>query len=137
MTYTGSKRPAGYVPLKVLAQAMRADIAQLIKDGKLPGKRSDYSVRVDNSGWTGSINITWKDTNHWVIEKDMWGDDSECLDELGSKVHDALQQVHRDYNYDASDAQVDYFNVGYYGGVYVMNAANTYPVRPMGRRYAA
>ena len=135
MTYTGSKRPAGYVPLKLLAQAMRADIAQLIKEGTLPGKRSDYSVRVRKSGWTGAIDITYKLPHFWTTEyRAAFDEHVRVLDDEGEKVRSALQTIHDDYNYDNSDIQFDYFDRGYSGGVEFMTESG-YPAHP-GRRFS-
>jgi len=144
--FTGSKCPSGYVPAAELAKAMRADIKAAIKNGTLPGGMRNYSVRVDNFSGGRSINITTKGLTglaqgcpgyrrgtqttyadggfsavacgHWECENGR-GHVVKVLTDEGARIEAILQAIHRSYNYDASEAQVDYFDVNFYGSAKV------------------
>ncbi|ACH62042.1 hypothetical protein MYRNA_34 [Mycobacterium phage Myrna] len=125
--FTGRNCPTGYVTASEIAKMMRADIKAAIKDGKLPGGMRNYSVRIDNYSGGRSIDITAQDLdgmwtvcpgmaktgcNHWDCQR---GHTAEVLTAKGQKVEKVLKDIHSSYNYDASEVQVDYFNVNFYG----------------------
>lgn len=110
--------------LPTVAQRMRADVAELKTDGQMPA-HAVVSVRVDQKGaGTGSIEISvsgLRDAEVWctpgVTEEHTrdghWGG----LTPIGRRINDALEEIHRAYNYDKSDSMTDYFDVRYYGSV--------------------
>lgn len=126
--FTGRNCPTGYVTASEIAKLMRADIKAAIKAGVLPGAMRNYSVKVHNYSGGRSINITAIDLdgmwevckgeavtgcNHWHCVR---GDkNAEILTVKGQRIKDVLQDIHSSYNYDASEVQVDYFNVNFYG----------------------
>lgn len=135
----------GYVGAADIAKLMRAEIKAQIKAGNLPGIARNYSVRIDNYSMGRSINISTKDLegltqncpgydvgtatryadgtfsaracHHWTCERGRT--DTLVLNEEGQRVHKILKEIHGLWNYDASNSQIDYFNVNYYGGVKV------------------
>jgi hypothetical protein len=87
----------------------------------------NYSVKVDNYSGGRSIDITaidlegmWETCpgqaktgcNHWDCSR---GRTSEVLTIKGQGVEKVLKDIHSSYNYDASEIQVDYFDVNFYG----------------------
>lgn len=142
--FTGSKCPTGYVPAAELAKLMRADIKAAIADGVLPGTTRNYSVRIDNFSGGRSINITTKGLtglaqdcpgyrrgtqtihadggfsaigcHHWECEN---GRKAKVLTDEGARIESVLKAIHSSYNYDASESQIDYFDVNFYGSAKV------------------
>jgi len=125
--FTGRNCPTGYVTASELAKLMRVDIKSAIAAGTLPGTARNYSVRVHNYSGGRSIYIEaqdlggmWEDCkggcNHWDCEH---GRTTLVLTEAGQKVQETIEDIRSSYNYDSSDAQVDYFNVNFYGSASV------------------
>ena len=124
---TGRNCPTGYVTASELAKLMRVDIKKAIAEGILPGTARNYSVRVHNYSGGRSIYIEaqdldgmWEDCkggcNHWDCEQ---GRTALVLTKAGQKVQEIIEDIRSSYNYDASDAMVDYFNVNFYGSASV------------------
>ncbi|WP_333746217.1 hypothetical protein [Streptomyces sp. IBSBF 2950] len=86
-------------------------------------KQIKVSVTRDYFSGGGSIDVRIYNLPEkgwgYVQERDMW-DKLRWVEgpELRGIVT-ALEKIHRAYNYDGSDAQVDYFHVNYYGHVEV------------------
>ena len=129
--FTGRNCPTGYVTAADIAKLMRADIKAAIKAGTLPGTARNYSVKIDNFSGGRSIDITAIDLdgmwttcpgqaktgcNHWDCSR---GRTARVLTAKGLKVEKAIKDIHSSYNYDASEVQVDYFNVNFYGSAKV------------------
>lgn len=136
----------GYVSAADIAKLMRAEIKAQIKAGHLPGTARNYSVRIENGTMHRAIDIRTKDLDgltrtcpgykvgsetyfenggmaatachHWACKNDR-NDAEDVLNDEGQRVHKLLKEIHGLWNYDASNAQIDYFNVNYYGGVRV------------------
>lgn len=139
------KELGGYQPASHIAKLMRADIKDAINRGKLPGKMSNYSVRVHNYSMGRSIDITARDLEGMWQQCDgtvpgtekaytgggrtMWVADSchyyghenpyfeghQVLTVEGQRIEKILQGIHNAYNYDGSDVMTDYFDVNFYG----------------------
>lgn len=107
-----------YASAADLAARMRSDIKAAIAAGQLPGRVSNYSVRVDNYSMGRSIDIVARDFDGmWVEGTDRWGHPARILTLPGQKIKATLERIHRAYNYDNSDVTTDYFDVNYYGDV--------------------
>jgi antirestriction protein len=129
--FTGRNCPTGYVTGSEITKMMRADIKDAIKAGKLPGITRNYSVTVDNYSGGRSIRIEARDLsdmwtkcsdshcNHWPCERG--NERADVLTAEGQRVQAVLKDIHSSYNYDASDSQVDYFNVNFYGDASIEN----------------
>ncbi|MFF3256984.1 hypothetical protein ACFYWP_39790 [Actinacidiphila glaucinigra] len=84
-------------------------------------KQIKVSVRTDYFSGGGAIRVkVYNLPDGWgfVRKRDhRSGRDEWVPSPAFQKVLDALKEIHGAYNYDGSDAQVDHFNVNYYGQV--------------------
>lgn len=131
--------PVGTGSAADIAKAIRADIAQAVKEGLLPARWS-YSVRSDTFSGGCSIDVTvkncadaWKRcdriTCHYAwcksggIHRELpAAEDHDILTEEAESAEMTLKRVHHAYNHDGSEIQVDYFDVRYYGQVHFQDA---------------
>ncbi len=127
----GSKR-TGYIPLKEVAALIREDIKMARKIGKTAAKAGgvaiadpiadapdDFKFGVRMAPRGSSLYITIKNVpaDWWVDEAPYWDDKAPTRKAAGPRLQalaDALYAIAWSYNYDGSDAQVDYFNRGFY-----------------------
>ena len=81
------------------------------------GKVDLYGEKVDPNNWCGShgsdsVNTYWINDHHTGVSRDF-------LNELKAAMNDG--------NWDKSDVQTDYFNVGWYSDIVVGNNSNNKP----------
>lgn len=128
-----------YVPLDEIAKMMRADISAARKLGKKAAKATPtagaveipdpignapaeirITVKFQYYSGGGAIDIYVRNVpTDWgfTTETDRWGHERQAPTQALKDLADALREIHWSYNYDGSDAQTDYFNRNYYGGV--------------------
>ncbi|MEU6293076.1 hypothetical protein K388_07157 [Streptomyces sp. KhCrAH-43] len=86
-------------------------------------KQIKVSVRTDyfSGGSAIRVNVYNLPKKGWgyVQETDMWGQPRWVPGPELSAILAALEEIHGAYNFDGSDAMVDYFHVNYYGQVEV------------------
>lgn len=120
---------ARVLPTKDIAKLIRQDIKDLIKAGALP-TNCQYSVTTKTYSGGASINIRVKKVGWMVVNPEYVKNEIEDyrinqmnrISRFTDETNDvlaALKAVHAKYNYNNSDSQVDYFDVGYYGGASV------------------
>lgn len=104
-----------------IAAAIRADIKAAVKAGDLP-KEAKYSVTCENYSGGRSINVVVRDLpGAWVpadseeAAPHRWGVEGNVLSLTAKAVQDKVKEIHGAYNYDGSEAMVDYYDVNYYG----------------------
>lgn len=123
MTYTmpepriGEKWTSDYRPLKDIAADIRADIKAAKKSGHLPADLK-ASVRTHLYSGGGAIDITlsgWTSERVWEMQDDAIYGRGYGLTAEADRTQRAIEAIRRAYNRDASDSQVDYFEVTYYG----------------------
>jgi len=127
-----------YLGAAEIAKLMRADIKAEIEAGNLP--KANYSVRVQNYAGGRSIDLTVRDLEGaWVPENLSLCDPNYCrtyspgepseytqhysnrcpgaehLSDEAERVLEIVKSIHAAYNFDGSEAMVDYFHVNYYG----------------------
>jgi hypothetical protein len=104
-----------------IAAQIRADIKAEVAAGALP--KATYSVTSETYSGGRSIRVVIRDLpfEAWVEgEHPHWpGEKIEVLTPAAKEVQSKVQAIHRAYNYDGSEIQVDYFDVNYYGQVEV------------------
>jgi hypothetical protein len=125
---TEGSKYTGFRPATEIAKDIRKDIKEAIRLHELP---SDLKVSVRSNYYAGgqSIDLTWSSSKgtHEIVcggHRDTpW---SDCVDNcrhdyamvglstLGREVEQTLHEIANAYNYDNSDAVVDYFDTLYY-----------------------
>ncbi|GAB3902459.1 hypothetical protein GCM10029964_092970 [Kibdelosporangium lantanae] len=136
--WKGSKyNQARHLSLTEIAKLMRADIKLARKVGnKTKNPSGDavalrdpiadapagikYSVRTEYYSGGGSIDITIKNIPQewgWTEDTDEWGNKVLTATSALADLYEAVDEIHRAYNYDNSDIQTDYFDRNYYGHV--------------------
>lgn len=107
-------------PVKDDAKMIRADIKTLSKAGMLPADWK-YSVRYRSFAGGCSIDISARSPRPIYTEDPsrldvaIRGSRDETLTKEARAVEDALTELHRAYNHDGSETQVDYWDVKFYG----------------------
>ncbi|MER5579804.1 hypothetical protein [Streptomyces massasporeus] len=86
-------------------------------------KQMKVSVRTDYFSGGGAIDVRVYNLPEkgwgYVQEEDYWGEKRWVPGPQLRGILDALEEIHRAYNFDGSDSMVDYFHVNYYGHVEV------------------
>lgn len=140
--------PAKYARAADIAKLIRRDIKDAIKQGLLPGKASNYSVRSESFSGGSAIRVKaigldgmWQQCegiipgsedgygarycrNHWCKAKEdrPGAEYHDILSVEGQRVEKILKDLHSAYNHDGSDSMVDYFDVRYYGQAEIESA---------------
>ena len=128
-----------------IAKLMRADVKQAKAHGLL-GKDVKVSIRTERFAGGAAINIVITMPDAWIAQ-----DDSKCavgsmcegmgwhhnrcdaaahLSDEAEAAKMTVQRIHDAYNHDGSDAQIDYFDVNYYGSVTVDGLYGNDMIRP-------
>ncbi|WP_051898623.1 hypothetical protein [Sciscionella sediminilitoris] len=125
------------LPLAEIAKLMRQDIKLARKVGNAATGDSDktpalfapiagapteikYSVRTEHFSGGGSIDIVIRNIPAewgWTIKSDDFGQEHKVATPAMRALFEAIRDIHRAYNYDDSDSQLDHFNTNYYGHV--------------------
>ena len=135
MSFKGTKYTGEYRDAVSIAKLIRKDIKDAVKAGSLP---ADLKVSVRSSYYSGgqSIDVTWHapNTTIYSIECTCRGlyngheVSDTCYDrdgryvgltftKTGEEIEETLRSIMNAYNYDNSDAQIDYFERLFYGHV--------------------
>lgn len=107
-------RYTGYKPATEIAKLIRAEIADAKKNGALP---KDIKVSVRSSSFAGgqAIDVTLSG----LPKNEIWVFDelykTNVLTDKAEQIQNFVEAIRADWNLDRSDAQVDYFDVMYYG----------------------
>lgn len=109
----GSKY-AGYKPATEIAKLIRAEIVDAKKNGALP-KELKVSVRSSSFAGGQAIDVVLSG----LPKDEVWVFDEyykvHVLTETAEQLQNFVEAIRADWNLDRSDAQVDYFDVMYYG----------------------
>lgn len=123
--WRGSKRPDKYLPNKEVAKLIRKDIKDAISEGYLP-----KGLKVSTTSPDNSINMVvsglGRKRDIYEYKMDKYGNMQSVLKPEHQEVVDRVQNIHSSYNYDTSNAQIDYVNVGYHGGVTLAREEENY-----------
>lgn len=121
-----------YVALPEVAKRIRSEIAGAVNAGALPDAttvgvtKDNNSIHVRVTGWRGAV-FNSKYQEHLMDPSVKWDepygstggsrhgyrDDPRLTKELNDALA-LIQRIAQRHNYDRSDSQSDYFNVGYY-----------------------
>jgi hypothetical protein len=124
---------SGWLSSTEIAARIRADIALARKLGRLPATSGEvkvpcaigdapaaikFSVRKEDYSGGRAVDITIKGvpSDWWITQEDPYNRARTCRipgPQLKA-LRQALQEITWAYNYDGSDAQVDYFNRNFY-----------------------
>jgi hypothetical protein len=106
----------GWVDVKDIAKAIRADIKAAVKSGDIPAVK--YSVRIDRFSGGQSINVTISGIPNARIEREHpYGGTVVANSDEANLVQHKVQAMVDAYNHDGSDSQTDYWDVRFYGFV--------------------
>jgi hypothetical protein len=112
-----------------ISKAVRKDIKEAIKAGKLPSIKTSVrydhfsggkSIDVTVMGWPASIRMQNPERvrfDHLHPGKD--NRDLPHYTEIGQEILRKLEEIRSAYNFDGSDIMTDYFHVNYYGSVHI------------------
>lgn len=104
-----------------IAKLIRADIKAAIKSGELPaGIKCSVTTESFSGGSSIDIRVTACPVQIWT-ESFLTSNpnvffEGERVTEEAKAILKTLKAIHRQYNFDHSDIQTDYFHVRYYGG---------------------
>lgn len=119
-TYGSKAKPGEYRRTADIAKDIRADIKAAVAKGDLPGTTKNYTVKSKSFSGGSSIDVRAVDLpGMWTTGISYrYGDggrEVDVLTEEGKRVEQILKQIHGSYNYDGSEAMVDYYDVNFYG----------------------
>lgn len=110
-----------------IAKLVRKDIRELVKSDDLPEFK--YSVRIDRFSGGQAIRVSIQSSKTLDVTEyreafhvnrydiDSLSADMQRKYVTANETYDKVRSVVEAYNYDASDAMVDYFNVRFYATV--------------------
>jgi hypothetical protein len=112
-TRTEGSKYTGFRSAVDIAKDIRKDIKEEVAAGRLP---KDLKVSVRSRYYAGgqSIDINWSSSVATHQVKEVYGRLTLTYSTLGDAIFRKLKSIAEAYNYDNSDATVDYFDTLFY-----------------------